>query len=85
MTEKLEEVEVFFGRLHEHSMSMNAEDNLVWLVIKNGSFLVKSFYSSLLNNIFKGDFEASLRVRRVQNALSCCEKNVSQNWKPYLA
>ncbi|RVW29823.1 FGGY carbohydrate kinase domain-containing protein [Vitis vinifera] len=46
---ELEEVDVFFGRLHDHSIVWNwgIDDIMVWLDRKNDNFLVKSFYSSL--------------------------------------
>ena len=44
---ELEEVEVFFERLYEYSIIVGAKDIMVWLVTKNGDFLVKSFCSSL--------------------------------------
>ena len=46
---KLEEVQVFFGRLYEHSITLGLEDIMIWLVTKNSIFSVKSFYSSLAN------------------------------------
>ena len=38
---------VFFGRLHDYSISLGTDDIMAWLETKNGDFLVKSFYSSL--------------------------------------
>ena len=44
---ELEEVKVFFRMLYEYSIIVGTEDIKVWLVTNNGSFSVKSFYSSL--------------------------------------
>ena len=44
---ELEEVEVFFGRLYEYSITVGTEGIMVWLVTKNGSFSIKFFCSSL--------------------------------------
>ena len=46
-----EEVEVFYVRLYEHSISLGTEDIIVWLFTKKGNFSIKSFYSSLTNRI----------------------------------
>ena len=37
----------FFGRLHDHALSLDSDDILVWVDTKNGVFSVKSLYSSL--------------------------------------
>ena len=39
----------FFGRLHDHALSLDSDDILVWVDTKNGVFFVKSLYSSLAN------------------------------------
>ena len=44
---ELEEVDNFFERLHDHSLSMDSEDSVEWVDIKSDIFSVKSFYSSL--------------------------------------
>ena len=44
---KLEEVDIFFERLYDHSISMDSEDSVEWLNTKSGIFFVRSFYSSL--------------------------------------
>ena len=41
---KLEEIDVFFRRLHNHSISLGTDDVMVWLETKNGEFSIKSFY-----------------------------------------
>ncbi|RVW92369.1 hypothetical protein CK203_032468 [Vitis vinifera] len=46
---ELEEADNFFGRLHDHSLSLDSENILVWRDTKNDVFSVKSFYSSLAN------------------------------------
>ena len=43
----LKEVDNFFERLHDHSLSMDFEDSVEWVNTKSGIFFVKSFYSSL--------------------------------------
>ena len=43
---ELEETNVFFGRLHDYSISLGNDDSMVWFETKNDYFSVKSFYSS---------------------------------------
>ena len=44
---ELEEVDIFFERLYDHSISMDIEDSVEWVDTKSGIFFVRSFYSSL--------------------------------------
>ena len=46
---ELKEVDAFFERLYNHSISLDSEDTMVWLGSKNGNFSIKSYYSSLVN------------------------------------
>ena len=43
---ELAEVDALFGRLHDHSISLDNDDVMVWMETKDDDFLVKS-YSSL--------------------------------------
>ena len=40
-------MDVFFRRLYDHSIKAGSEDTMMWLGLKKGNLLVKSFYSSL--------------------------------------
>ena len=44
---ELEEVDILFERLYDHSISMDTEDLEEWVDTKSGIFSVRSFYSSL--------------------------------------
>lgn len=46
---KLEGIQVFFGMLFAHPISLETDDVMIWLPTKNGTFSIKSFYSSLAN------------------------------------
>ena len=42
---ELEEVDIFFERLYDHSISMDIEDSVEWVDTKSGIFFVRSFDS----------------------------------------
>lgn len=46
---ELEEVDIFFGRLHDYSTSLEIDNIMVRVETKNSNFSVKSFYSSLVS------------------------------------
>ncbi|RVW51351.1 Transcription factor SRM1 [Vitis vinifera] len=46
---ELEEVQAFLGRLSAHPIFVETDDAMVWLPMKDDTFSVKSFYSSLAN------------------------------------
>ena len=46
---ELEELQTFFGRLSAYHLSLETDDDMVWLPTQDGVFSVKSFYSSLAN------------------------------------
>ena len=46
---ELKKVNNFFGRQHDHSLSMDSEDLVEWADTKSGVFSIRSFYSPLAN------------------------------------
>ena len=44
---EMEDVDSFFGRLHNHFIASSTIDDMVWLGTKNGVFSVQSYYFTL--------------------------------------